>query len=212
LSFYTQTPNECLRLGDIITGFQLATPHIEQPSSSEINLEATIKVSRPKHLAVMTPCCALDKGMISVAPLIEISSAMFRNPHFQEDFTIINRVVEPSKSVPPKHLEAMSVEERARHLSSPAQWVFLDFFCFGPAACLPQYLVKREKLEWQTVFWMIDFKEIAVIKCPAIVPHYKPPVGIKLLQLSVKSREALREKMAQFFGRPTDEDMRELTV
>jgi hypothetical protein len=54
--------------------------------------------------------------------------------------------------------------------------------------------------------WMIDFKSIVRVECNAIERGKPPPTGMKFLQLSIRAREGLRQKLALYFARVPEED------
>ena len=213
--FYTSSPMDCLRLGDVVSGFPIATPKSDRLVEGEgTPRNLIISVDQPKYLVVMTPCCSIEKGAVVLAPLGKLHHGFFKNPHFTEDFTRLNRKVAPENSLPPFAWEQLSSEEKAAKLNEGAGYAFRDYFVYEPHDFLPPYRVKKEKAEWETRYYIVDFKTMYRFECNMIRRENQNtpvPEGCnKLLQLTVVARNELRDKFTDLFSRIPEEDRGEL--
>jgi len=213
--FYTSSPADCLRLGDVVSGFPIATPKSDRLVEGEgTPRNLIISVDRPKYLVVMTPCCSIEKGAVVLAPLGKLHHGFFQNPYFAEDFTRLNRKVPPKNSLPPLAWENLSPEEKAARLNEDAGYVLLEYFVYEPHGFLPRYRVKKDKTEWETGHYMVDFKTMYRFECKMIRrenQNTRVPEGCnKLLQLTAPARNELRHKFTYFFSRIPEEDRSEL--
>jgi hypothetical protein len=202
--FYDNQPEKTLRLGDVITGFQVATPQVHQPFAEKS--EWTIAVAKPPYLVVMTPCCSIEKKGLVLAPLTPIRPVFLMNEHFAEDLTRINREVVPEKSVPIEVWEKRLPPERKEEmLAMGPSYAFRDCFVYDQHDLLRPYTL-NSKPPKETSFYMVDFKCTYRIDCNLIDRDVAPPPEMKILQLSVPTRDELRRKLAMYFGRIPKED------
>ena len=213
--FYTNNPTDCLRLGDVVSGFSIATPSSDRlVKTDDTPHNLVITVVRPRYLVVMTPCCSIENGVVVLAPLANLRPAFFQNPHFVQDLARINRKVHPKDSVPPISWDALTPEQKAVKLNLDPGYVFLDCFVYEPHDFLPRYSVKKGKMAWETEHYMVDFKAMYRFECKMIRRENKntpvPDGCNKLLELTAAARKELRDKLTYFFSRPADEDLDEL--
>ncbi len=203
-SFYHESPGNSLRFGDVVQGFRVATPHVDDPACDKSSAWG-ITVDSPMYLAVMTPCCSIEKNSIALAPLVPIRPAFLQNKHFEEDLTRINGKVPPELSVSRYMWENKLSNERREELQAkgPA-YAFVDCFIFESHDLLKTYTLYR-KPPAKTIdigHYMVDFKDIYRVNCEKIKRGANAPAGMKLLQLTVATRQKLRDKLAlYFFGR-----------
>jgi hypothetical protein len=213
--FYTTSPTDSLRLGDVVSGFTLVTPKSSRLVESEdMPRDFVIAVHEPRYLVVMTPCCSIEDGAVVLAPLSRVRHAFFRNPYFEEDLTRINRKVAPKDSMPSHGWERLKPEQKTARLNEDPGYVFLDCFIYQPHSLLARYHLRKEKMEWETGHYMVDFKAMYRFECALIRRENQVapvPEGCrKLLQLTAMARKELRDKLTYFFSRPAEEDLREL--
>ena len=203
--FYEEDqPVRVLRLGDVITGFQLATAQIHEPLEERANW--TIGINKPSYLAVMTPCCSFEKKCIVLTPLLHIRPSFLKNQHFEQDLTRINRKVAPEQGVPAGAWEQkLSPERKEKMLAIGPAYTFRDCFIYGQHDLLSQYKLDC-KSPIMIGYYMVDFKCMYRIDSKMIDRDKDPPLNVKILQLSVQTREELRRKLADYFGRTPDED------
>ena len=207
--FYESTPESILRFGDVIKGFHAATPRIDDPAGKSRN-DWTVRISSPEYLAVMTPCCSIERRLIVVAPLREIRPAFLNNDFFAEDLTRINQKVAPENSVPRNAWEQkLPPSQKEELLAGGPKYTFVDCFVYGPHDLLLKYEVTPRKGKDGPLImghYMVDFKAIYGVDCDKINRNGPAPRGIKLLQLKVDVRHNLRAKLSFYFGREPAED------
>ena len=111
--------------------------------------------------------------------------------------------------MPPDTWANMSETEKHRRRAAEGDEAYADlqFFVFAPHDLLPQYDLVRRKVSHRIGHWAVDFKEISCVKCSDVNSPKCPAVKLKILQLSIESRSALREKLAYFFHRVPREDI-----
>jgi hypothetical protein len=205
-AFYADKPSKILRLGDVVTGFHFAALHMDSPGT-EKTLDVKIHVTRPNYFAVMTPCCSIENQSISLAPLTELRHKFFEFPRLVEDFTRLNVPMPPEETLPPKHWENLSTEEKSKLIANGPSYIFLECFIYEPNAIFATYPMKKGTQSWPAVgHRMLDFKRIVRIECTQIERNRDAPAGTKLLELTIAARSQLRDKLAYFFGRIPDED------
>ncbi len=206
--FYNDTNDKALRFGDVLRGYVLAASNIEQPI---LDANYKINVDLPIFCVVLTPCCSIGDNIISLSPLIQIYSSFFRNPYFIEDFTRINRKMEPQQSVSADIWAKFPPEEQQKRLEKGISYALLELFIYEKNNLFPEYEIslKRDHTteKHKTNYYMIDFRNIYKINCSKIVNSKDAPFESKCLQLSVETRSELRDKIAYYYGRPPDEDI-----
>ena len=101
----------------------------------------------------------------------------------------------------------MKAEDRQRRfdMSKLRTFAFGDLFVYAPHGLLPRYIIDPKKGRAETGYYMVDFRRTCRVEC-ATVTRKQPPVGAKVLQLSIDARGVLRDKLADFFGRVPRED------
>ena len=203
--FYEDSPEPVLRFGDVITGFQLATPRTQRPSP-ETQYDWSIAVSRPTYAAVITPCCSIEKKSFALAPLVEIRPGFLSNEYLAEDLTRINRKVAPEQSLPRDAWKRLPFEKRQSHLGKGQSYVFIECFIYEASGLLRKYELNRKGGAIEMGHYMVDFKSICRVDCDSVNRNQPAPPGTKVLQLDVSTRQALREKLSFYYGRVPDED------
>ena len=89
-------------------------------------------------------------------------------------------------------------------MSKPTSFAFGDLFVYAPHDLLPRY-VDPKKGGPEMGYYMVDFRRTCRVECAAVT-RQQSPVEAKVLQLSIDARGALRDKVADFFGRVPRED------
>ncbi|QGY44175.1 hypothetical protein GM418_11040 [Maribellus comscasis] len=191
-----------LRFGDVIEGFQMLKPNYNNFPTDKLNFQ--ISVENFKYFIVTTPCCSIEKSKLSVAALKEIRPAFLKNEYFAEDLTRINRLVSPENSVPKIAWEKFPEEEKQKRIGCGFSYTFLDIFVYDSNDLLENYELNSKEGKINCGYYMIDFKDIFVIESDQIQRNKKIP---KILQLSIKSRDELRTKLATYFNRVPEEDV-----
>jgi hypothetical protein len=200
-----------LRFGDVLSGFILATPTIEEPLSTDKEHNYQVDFSLPSLSIILSPCCSISErakdGIIVVSPLIRIRVSFFDNPYFHEDLTRINRVMEPEQSVLPSTWEKLSETEKAKRKTKKLSYALLDFFIYQNHKQLPPYEMSNARHEtFKTNYYMIDFRNTFKVSCEDLKRNKEKLLAAKLIQLSVETRKELRDKIAFYYGRTPEED------
>ena len=201
--FYEQDRENVLRFGDALKGFLSVTPVIKQPILEAHHNDYNIDINLPIFSVVLSPCCSIDEGTISLSPFIPVRQAFFENPYFVEDLTRINRKMVPEQSLSPQVWKKLLPEERQQRLEKGMAYVFVELFVYEKNDLFPNYTVHRKKGNLETKYYMIDFRNTYKINCESLKEN---PVEAKCLQLSVQTRSELREKIAYYYGRVPKED------
>jgi len=189
--FYEDNPEPGLRFGDVVTGFQVATPQTHNPST-QVHADWEIAVRRPAYLAVVTPCCSIERKSIAVSPLLEVRPAFLKNEYFKKDLTNINRKVAPENSIPRDAWEKLPFEQKQSYMAKGHMFVFIDCFVYDASDLLPKYQLDRKGDPIEMGHYMVDFKSICRIDCKLIDRNKAAPRGTKILQLTVQTRQELR--------------------
>lgn len=203
--FYQKINDPALRFGDVLRGYVAAIPRIQEPtlSNQRHHEVCDIKVSYPEFVIIMSPCCSIKEKIICLAPLIPVNKQFFRNPYLAKDLTRINRKMYPEQAWIPEQWEKLpevkKEEERLKDLS----YAFLSLFVYDHHSIFPEYTFKDGA---QTGYYMIDFRMIYSLNCDKIINPNQAPLETKCLQLSIKTRAELRDKISYFFGRTPEED------
>jgi hypothetical protein len=203
--FYETKPDSALRFGDILFGVALTTPSLSELSSSS---KYNIEVELPDHCVILSPCCSIGNSVITVSPLLKIKPSYYKNPFFAEDLTRINRIMSPEQSVAPEIWEKIPPEEKTRRANEGASFALKDVFIFQDHPLLPKYtLTDKNKDNYETGHYMIDFKNQYKISCKKINSANDAPIDSKCIQLSIETRNELRNKISSYYSRVPVEDI-----
>ncbi len=207
--FYEDTPSEALRFGDVIRGFVTSSTRIDSPKAVDPPDEYAIEVEVPEYSVVLTPCCSIRRGCLSLTPLVHVLPKFFNNPFLTEDLTRVNREMRPEQSVPADVWENMPGEQKAArfNLSRPLGYAFNSIFVYAPHDLLPAYELDKPGGAVETDYYMIDFARACRVLCDKVHNPQQSPLHTKLLELTVQARSELRDKMADYFGRVPAEDL-----
>jgi len=206
--FYREEMDDAFRFGDVLRGYILTTPDIEEPIlvPSKIHEGYKIEVGLPLFSVVISPCCSIGEKKISLAPLIQVRNSFFDNPYFAEDLTKINRTMNPQEATPPNVWVSLPLEEKQRRLEEGPGYAFLEFFIYERNILFPEYPVHRRQGDIKTRYYMIDFRDIYKINCQKIITPEDSPLNSKCLQLSIDARSDLRDKIVKYYSREPVED------
>jgi len=205
--FYINKPTDDLRLGDVVTGFPVATPAAHDTEANKRTATWSIRAVRPSFLVVMTPCCSIEDKSLLLAPLSQIRASFLRNPWWQEDLTRLNRKMPFENSIPPEHLKNLSDTERTERAAAGDQYAIGECFVYAPNSILEPYTLHTKPPSGNIAHYMVDFKSIFRIECDFVIRPAKAPAGTKMLELTIRTRTDMREKLAHFFSRPAKEDL-----
>lgn len=207
-TFYEDEPDEVFRFGDVVRGFASSTPIIRDLLLDVNSVQYKIDVCSSSYCAVLSPCCSIGNEVLALVPLQHISQSLFKNPWLVDDFTRLNRKMSAENSVPPHVWKIMTqnVKEKNFDLDEDA-YAFNDFFLYAANPLLPTYTVDiKGGGNQKTGCYMIDFKNAFRINCERIRRNKEHPVEGKVLQLTIDTRGALRDKIAAYFARVPEED------
>jgi hypothetical protein len=204
--FYADRVANALRFGDIVRGFLLTSPTVDEPSKERFPAIYEISVSAPDFLVVMDPCCQIGHKLITLASLSHVWPAFYDNPYLKEDLTRINRKMSAEQSVPPYIWKTMPSEEKQKRSELGQQYAFANLFVYEEHGLLPKYTVHRKDGNIETGYYVADFKDLHKIHCDKINSAQDVPLELKVLQLSIESRSSLRNKISSYYGNPPVED------
>jgi hypothetical protein len=202
--FYAANPENGLLLGDVLTGFRLVSSVLDDPGN--VAQEIKITVSCPEYFAVMTPCCSIGDKRIALAPLVPIKSSFWTNPYFVDDFTRINHKALESQLTPPSEWQKLSEAERADRESAGLAYGLVDSFVYAPHGLLKRYLAPKKGAPAEAGHYLLEFGSAVRVDCKHVVRNKAVPSGVKVLELTVETRNSLRAKLVNYFGRIPDED------
>jgi len=209
--FYDEKPEQRLRFGDIIKGYIGITPVINVLDVDVRNCDFNIEVSYPEFFVVLTPCCSIEKKTLIIAPLERVLGSFFLNPYFVKDLTGINKKMTAEQSVSPNIFKSWSSEEREKRVSEEPHFALTEFFVYEKHDLLPEYEINMKDVEnIKTKYYMVNFKKTFNIKCDLI--NKNGDFALKVLQLSLGSRNDLRDKIGSFYSSRPIEDIVEEAV
>lgn len=205
--FYSDSLDPILRFGDVLKGFIKTEPKFNNPIlSMDQKIEYNINVSIPEFSVVLTPCCSIGPSIISLTPLIKVLTTFMKNPHFKEDLTRINRIVDlPKNKFTPVDWETLDKDEKLKHVDQGKSYTFLNNFIYEPYIDFTSYELKGEDIK----YYMVDFTRSYYINCGNIKREGKTDGNLiesKVLQLSLEVRNQLRNKIAEYYNRIPEED------
>jgi len=196
-----------LRFGDVVKGFLLVTPHLRAPVLSATHADYQIDVSLPGLCVVLTPCCSIGENALSLAPLQQVRRTFFKNPYFAQDLTRINRRMAPEETLPSAEWASLSAEEKQRRQKEGLAYAFTDLFVYEGHPMFPEYEIRTPIGCRPTRCHIIDFRSAFRIYCEGIRSASKAPLEAKCLQLTIQTRQELRDKIVHYYGRLPDEDI-----
>jgi hypothetical protein len=207
--FYEERPSEALRFGDVIRGFVVSSARVDSPQPSSPPEEYGIEVEVPEYSVILTPCCSIRGGCLSLSPLLHVLPTFFDNPYLAEDLTRVNRPIRPQQSLPPAVWERMDAEEKAQRfdMARPLGYAFNSIFVYPPHDLLPSYQLNKRGGPIETQCFMVDFARACRVLSEGVHNPQQSPLQTKILELTVQARAELREKMADYFGRVPAEDL-----
>jgi hypothetical protein len=207
--FYTETPDNQLRFGDVLLGPISAALNIEETFIDNRTKDFRIDFIIPVYSVILTPCCSIDNDKVAVAPLLQLRPALFRNPYFRQDFTRINREMEPQQAVPPDVWESLTREEQVKRIDKGRTYSFLEVFVFQGHELLEDYKVRDRTEAYETNSYMVDFRDShRMNKKKAEITHQcssqiKMPSALSRNQTrpSLQNGQLLRTSRGRRFGR-----------
>ncbi len=203
--FYSDTQEKCLLLGDVVTGFRAVVPQLHKPGTKGGVLG--ISVTEPEYFAVTTPCCSVGSQQISLAPLVHVRPAWISNPYLADDLTRINTPGPAENFMPPSAKQRLNDEELQKLLNRDSIFGFVECFVYAQHDLLQTYELKGTVgAPKKSGYWLLEFGSAFRVECDQI-SRKAAPDGVKLLELSIETRQQLRAKLVNYFGRVPDEDL-----
>ena len=207
--FYVTEPSKSLRMGDVVQGFVIAFPKVDTPDNQLIETYS-VTLNHPKYAAILTPCCSIENKEVLLAPLKKLKRSFYDNEYFYEDMTRINKMMSPKESMSATKWSSLGDDELRRRFNgdlTSLTYAFKEIFIYDHHGLLEQYDLKHGNNCISCGFYMISFRDITRIECSAITRNIENCPGFKLLEIAATARRDLREKMADYFGRPANEDI-----
>lgn len=225
--FYSASIDDKLRFGDVVKGYLSAIPKLSKPFGN-----ASIEIQIPLYSVVLDPCCEIGSGMISLSPLEEISPQFLDIPYLSKNMTLLNSKATAKDFFHPATWNKLPDEKKTEALIATADYGWKPNFVYEGNPLFPEYTIERpikynevkdptSKLPRYDLIKqpytvrirdrMMSFKTVYRVNCQSIVKPEKTTdetvLGSIVLQLSVETRQLLREKMASYFGKPPPEDL-----
>jgi len=209
--FYTEEEFDptTLRFGDVLRGFINTVPNIENPFIPTQELNFTIISKIPTYSVVMTPCCSIGEQTILLAPLNPVPSHLFQNINIVDKFTILNRPIQRKLSIPPKGFAKMSPQKKKEIERERKSYTFIYYFFYDKHDIFEPFEVRISDKTYTSQFQSVDFRQMYQIRSKHIIKNNRVHQNIldtKCLELSTHTRNALRDKLTFFFGRPPKEE------
>ena len=205
--FYQENLEEALRFGDVVSGFISSIPNMMEPNIDHKHPEYKLELSMPDFCVVLSPCCSIGSATITLVKLEQVQGTFYKNPYFANDLTNINRLVQPEKSLPPNKWENLTPDERDKKMLEGNAYAFMELFIYSENNYLPKYKMPIDKVEREIGYYQIDFRKSFRVSCQKIKNAKESPIEVKILQLSVNTREELRNKISTYYSRAPREDL-----
>jgi len=206
--FYDQHPGHVLRLGDVLRGLPAIEPVLATLAPNLADPGYTAAIRHPEHSVVMSPCCSIERGVLSVAPLVRVPVSLFANPYVAEDLTRLNRPMLPEQALPPAAWAELSDGERTRRMAQGPAYGFVEVFVYASHALLRPYeLTGKDRIPRVVEHYMVDFRTAYRVSCHQVQRRPAPGTILKVLQLSALARDSLRGKLSNYFTRVPEEDV-----
>lgn len=204
--FYEERPDKALRFGDVVQGFVSLTPAVDGPILALDQSAYSVEV-RLGLCAILSPCCSIRDGLLSLAPLRRVPSQYLENEYFAADLTNIDRKMEPHQALPRRRWEALPDPVKQARLREGRTFALMEMFIYDAHDFLPTYEVHVRRQPRTIGHYMIDFRDAFRISCSAIAAPHQSPLDAKLLQLTVTARQELRDKIVFYYSRVPDEEL-----
>ncbi len=211
--FYIDEPDlTTLRFGDVVQGFIGTVPVIENLIDSDVlqGYKYQVKSFIPEFSVIMTHCCSIGKGNLSLAPLQKINHKIFLNrlnSEIYSDFTQLNRRIETKKRIPKLEWDNLTDKKQTELETQGGTWNYIDKIFYEKHDLFTTYDIQLKGCILKTNFYVVDFNDIYNVECSKIKKNQidKEILKSKFLELTDNTREEFKEKIAMYFSRPADE-------
>lgn len=229
---YNGTIEDKLRFGDVVKGYLCAIPKVVKPFTNNNAESYSIQIDNPIFSVVLDPCCEVGSGIISLAPLEQVNSRLWDIAFLAKDMTLLNIPGNAKNLMHPSTWNKLSEEEKKSAMQEADKFGHTPFFVYSGNPLFPEYTIIRENMYTETIDTVTqlptygvtkqqvsfvtkkrtrNFKNIFRVNCDKIVTADKPLDEIIkqsiVLQLSIKTRNQLREKLSNYFGKRPAEDV-----
>lgn len=216
--FYSETHQALLRFGDVLECFPSAHAVVETPAATQPG-QGEFEIQLAQNLAViLTPCCEIGKSVhLTLAPLYPLSRWPYplKNEYFREDPLRLNCRTDPERCVPHREWAMMDELERQDRLSKGPVFAFNYVFVYPNQ---PPVLSDAEfdfdlgdgRQTYTSKWHYVDFHDAYRVRITK--ERHKEFADEKKLELTVDNRNALREKLSQFYGQIPEEDRVPITA
>jgi hypothetical protein len=230
--FYRDSIENRLRFGDVLKGYLSTAPNFVKPFGEKAREPYRIDVSIPDFSIVVDPCCDIGGGTLSLTPLIHVKATLWDTPSLLKDITRINRKAMPKDLMHPEQWNKWQDSEKIAAMNAIPDYGHKTYFAYeannlfneytvtrptryeevvDPITKLPKYKRLQRQKTFITRYYMINFKNIYHVNCEKVFDQGKAIDQSILdsiaLQLSIETRNELRDKMAAYFGERPDEDI-----
>lgn len=231
--FYQGSIDTNLRFGDVVKGYVSLIPKLTKPfgnMSIEIQNPQFSVVLDPcceigKGTILLSPLEEISPQLLDI-PILSADAT-------GKDLLLLNTEQQAKDYFYPTIWNELSVENKEESLTDKPEYVWKSFFIYEGNSIFPQYTIKRKKKYRQVIeqstqlpryeevaeaavfsisHRMINFKAIYRVNCEDVTsskpgkPASEAILSSIVLQLSIETRNLLRQKMAYYFGKPPPED------
>ena len=232
--FYEDAIENNLRFGDVVKGFVSLIPKLNKPfgnMSIEIQNPQFSVVLDPcceigKGTVLLSPLEEISQQLLDI-PILSVDIT-------GKNLILINKEQQAKDHFYPTEWNSLSAESKKDLLGDKPEFVWKSLFVYEGNHYFPTYTVKRKK-KYRQVFdsetglpkyeevaepvtlsishRMMNFKAIYRVKCEDITSSQKAGKSASddilrsiVLRLSIETRNQLRQKMANYFGKTPKED------
>lgn len=203
--FYQDKINKELRFGDVLEGFIFLTSL--SIKESKMFKKCSLNIEIPEYCVLITPCCSIRHKILTICPLKKVRDRFFGNPYFKENLTNINRLIEPKNVLLPNSWGKLTQEQKENRVREGMTFAFLELFIYERSSFFDEYEVNIGNEEnIKTSYYMIDFRDTYKVDCSKLKNFKEELINLKRLQLSIETREELRNKISDYYFRVPEED------
>jgi len=219
--FYTTEVSPLLRFGDVVNCFFTATPIVNNPSYrpkvrvSGESFNCNVEIESDYHV-IMTPTCSIHSSAVLLAPLKPLRKSFFNNKYIADNPVIINGKMPERFVYSEDKWNDFPPEKKEEIASKDDDYQLKELFIYDKSDDLPVYPLRlKGGIRITITYRMIDFRSIFRLECNEIPSNRPEDIDInsgimrsKVLEPSISTRDKLRKKMAHYFGRIEEEDLK----
>ena len=114
--------------------------------------------------------------------------------------------MKPEQTVPPEVWSSFSYEMQQERLLEGTTYSLVESFIYENHSLLAEYTLGKTN-PINTGYYMIDFRMIYQLECKKVQNPKDCPWESKILELTISSRNELRDKLAWYYQRRPKEDL-----